>query len=105
MILIPAISPLGRALEPSGQFSVNSMYYYLLQGAAWPCARFIWKACLPLKIKIFTWQLAINRLPNSEQINHRHGPTDGFCVLCGQVESADHIFFSCGFAAFYVEWG
>jgi hypothetical protein len=109
MILISAISPLGRtagqdrvswALEPSGKFSVNSMYYYLLQGAAWPCARFIWKACLPLKIKIFTWQLAINCLPSSEQINHRHGPTEGFCVLCGQVESADHIFFSCGFAAF-----
>jgi hypothetical protein len=62
--------------------------------------QFIWKACLPLKIKIFTWQLAINCLPSSEQINHRHGPTDMFCVLCGQIESADHIFFSCGFAAF-----
>jgi hypothetical protein len=53
-----------------------------------------------LKIKIFISQLAINRLPSSEQINHRHGPTDGFCVLWAQVESADHIFFSCGFAAF-----
>jgi hypothetical protein len=66
------------ALEPSGQFSVNSMYRCLLHGAAWPCARFIWKANLPLKIKIFTWQLATNRLPSCEQINHRHGPTDGF---------------------------
>jgi hypothetical protein len=53
-----------------------------------------------LKIKIFTWQLAINRVPSSEQMNHMHGPTDGFCVLCGQIESADHIFFSCGFAGF-----
>jgi hypothetical protein len=53
-----------------------------------------------LKIKIFTWQLAINRLPSSEQINHRCGPTDGLCVMCGQVESADHIFFSCAFATF-----
>jgi hypothetical protein len=76
------------------------MYNSLLQGAAWPCAKFIWKACLPLKIKIFTWQLAINRLPSSEQINHRCGPTDGLCVMCGQVESANHIFFSCAFAAF-----
>jgi hypothetical protein len=71
------------ALEPSGLFSVNSMYNHLLQGAAWPCAKFIWKAKLPLKIKIFTWQLAINRLPCSEQINHRFGPSDGLCVLCG----------------------
>jgi hypothetical protein len=53
-----------------------------------------------LKIKIFTWQLAINRLPSSEQINHRCGPTDGLCVMCGQVESADHIFFYCAFDAF-----
>jgi hypothetical protein len=76
------------------------MYNHLLQGATWPCAKFIWKAILPLKIKIFTWQLAINRLPCSEQINHRFGPSDGLCVMCGQVESADHIFFACAFAAF-----
>jgi hypothetical protein len=81
-------------------FSVSSMYNHLLQGEAWPCAKTIWKASLPLKIKIFTWQLAINRLPSSEQINHRSGPSDGLCVMCGQVESADHIFFSCAFAAF-----
>jgi hypothetical protein len=88
------------ALEPSGQFLVNSMYKLLLQGPAWPCAKLIWKANLPLKIKIFTWQLAIDRLPSSEQINHRHGPTDSFCVMCGHVESTDHIFFKCGFAIF-----
>jgi hypothetical protein len=63
-------------------------------------SKIIWKASLPLKIKIFTWQLAIDRLPSSEQINHRFGPSDGLCVMCGQVETANHIFFSCAFAAF-----
>jgi hypothetical protein len=76
------------------------MYKRLLQGVAWPCAKIIWKAKLPLKIKIFTWQMAIGRLPSSEQINHRHGPTDGTCALCGQVETVDHIFFSCVLAKF-----
>jgi hypothetical protein len=36
-----------RALEPSGEFLVNSMYKRLLQGAAWPCAKIIWKSNLP----------------------------------------------------------
>jgi hypothetical protein len=69
------------------------MYKRRLQGDSWPCAKTIWKARLPLKIKIFTWQMAIGRLPIFEQIKHRHGPTDGMRVLCGQIESVDHIFF------------
>jgi hypothetical protein len=70
------------------------MYKRLLQGAVWPCVKIIWKAKLSLKIKIFNWQMIIDRLPSSEQINHRHGQTDGICALCGQIETVHHIFFN-----------
>jgi hypothetical protein len=51
----------------------------------------IWAAKLPLKIRIFTWQLALNCLPSSAA---RHGPGTGRCSLCGEVEDASHIFFN-----------
>jgi hypothetical protein len=76
------------------------MYKRLLQGAAWPCEKIIWKAKLPMYTKIFIWQMAICRLPSSEQINHIHGLTDGKCALCGEIETINHIFFSCALAKF-----
>ena len=44
--------------------------------------------------------MARNRLPSSEQIHIRHGPSNGLCVICGEVEDADHIFFNCVLAKF-----
>jgi hypothetical protein len=88
------------ALEPSRGFSTSSLYQKLCQGEACTFANDIWSAHIPLKVKIFTWQLARNRLPTNEQLARRHGPTNGQCVLCGLPESADHLFFSCHLAKF-----
>jgi hypothetical protein len=88
------------ALEPSGGFSTSSLYRKLCQGEACSYANDIWSANIPLKVKIFTWQLARNRLPTNEQLARRHGPSNGQCVLCGLPESADHLFFSCHLAKF-----
>jgi hypothetical protein len=44
--------------------------------------------------------MAKGRLPSNAQINRRHGATDGSCALCGQLETVDHIFFTCDLAAF-----
>ena len=88
------------ALEPSGSYSVASMYWQLSHGATVAHAQDLWGARLPLKIKIFTWQLALDRLPAGKQLAERHGPSDGHCALCGEVEDATHIFFSCSLARF-----
>ena len=66
------------------------MYHKLAQGAT-----VAHSSELPLKIKIFLWQLILDRLPASKQVAAKHGPSDGRCVLCGEVEDATHIFFSC----------
>jgi hypothetical protein len=52
-------------LEPSGIFSVQSLYAKLSQGATVAHHKDVWSAKVPLKIKIFAWQLIIDRLPSS----------------------------------------
>jgi hypothetical protein len=87
-------------LDPSGEFTVNSMYNKLSQGASVAHFKDLWVAKLPLKIKIFSWQLALGRLPSSELIASRHGPASGRCALCNRPEDVNHIFFSCSPARF-----
>ena len=57
--------------------------------------RDIWGARLPLKLKNFTWQLALDRLPAGKQLAERKGSSNGRCRLCGEIEDTTHIFFSC----------
>nr|XP_020188520.2 uncharacterized protein LOC109774221 [Aegilops tauschii subsp. strangulata] len=54
----------------SGKFTVRSLYRRLCQGPSLP-AYGLWKARLPLKIKVFFWQLFRNRLPTSDNVAKR----------------------------------
>jgi hypothetical protein len=60
----------------------------------------IWKIREPQKIKIFLWQFLRGRLPAGDRLIKRHGPSDGFCSLCGEWEDCKHIFFDCPLAKF-----
>jgi hypothetical protein len=44
--------------------------------------------------------MAKEKMPANEQIQRRHGNSNGQCALCGRVESISHIFFSCVLASF-----
>jgi hypothetical protein len=87
-------------LEHSGRFSVNSMYKLLYQGPLIPLADSIRTTKVPLKIKIFIWQLTRGRLPSNDHILKRRGPSDSMCAPCGLPENVDHIFFQCVLAQF-----
>uniref|UniRef100_A0ACD5VAP6 Uncharacterized protein n=1 Tax=Avena sativa TaxID=4498 RepID=A0ACD5VAP6_AVESA len=82
-------------LQPSGEFSVGSAYRALFQGPELPWTSPLWKAPLPLSIRIFVWQLLRDRLPSGVEVAKRHGPGTGFCPLCGTPETCSHIMFSC----------
>ena len=88
------------SLEVSGQYSVASMYAKLAQGASVAYFCDVWAAKLPQKIKIFSWQLILDRLPSGQVLASRQGPSDGLCALCGMAEDASHMFFSCSLAKF-----
>jgi hypothetical protein len=87
-------------LEQNGSFSVRSMYAMLSKGTTVAHFKDLWEASVPLKIKIFSWQLALDKLPSALQILTRHGPSNGLCALCGAPEDVSHIFFSCSLAIF-----
>jgi hypothetical protein len=51
------------ALESNKRFSTKYLYRFLTDyGVASKMAGYIWKAKLPLKIKVFLWQIFNNKL-------------------------------------------
>jgi hypothetical protein len=88
------------ALEPSGEYSTNSLYSKLSRGGTITHFKEIWRTRVPPKIRVFLWQLIRGRLPSGDQLLKRNGPSDGRCALCGDWETCDHIFFTCHIARF-----
>jgi hypothetical protein len=60
----------------------------------------MWETKLPLKIRIFLWQVINDKIQSAEQLKKREwsGPME--CKLCNQTESVAHIFFHCAIAHF-----
>ncbi|XP_073360357.1 uncharacterized protein [Aegilops tauschii subsp. strangulata] len=58
------------SLSPSGEFSVNSAYQALCRLPVLQWLSPLWKAPMPLKIKIFVWQLLRDRLPSGTEHMH-----------------------------------
>jgi hypothetical protein len=87
-------------LSPSGIFTVKSAYRALCRGPVLTWTSPLWKAPLPLKTKIFVWQLLRDRLPTAVEVAKRHGPGNGQCPLCDVPETTHHIIFTCPAARF-----
>jgi hypothetical protein len=62
--------------------------------------REISKIAVPMKIRIFLWQLVRKRLPSNDNVHRRHGPSNGRCAMCDEFEDTSHIFFRCPLAKF-----
>jgi hypothetical protein len=86
-------------LEKNKEFSTSSLYKELtFPGMVNKWMMNVWRAELPIKIKIFLWQLCNEKIQTAEQLKKRNwvGPVE--CILCGQVESVDHLFIQCAVA-------
>jgi len=103
--LLPESLPGGRDLvswhlTPSGTFSVKSAYRSLFSSPVRAWTSPLWKSPIPLKIKIFVWQLLRDRLPSGVEVRKRQGRGDGLCPMCGIPETGTHILFTCPAARF-----
>ena len=57
------------SLETKGEYSTKSLYRWLsYQGVSDVQLQRIWKLKVPMKIRIFLWQVIQDRLPTREQI-------------------------------------
>jgi hypothetical protein len=66
--LVPGRDKVSWHLEQSGKFSVKSMYASLSLGATVAHFKDMWETNLPLKIKIFSWQLALDKFPPNNRL-------------------------------------
>jgi hypothetical protein len=100
VVLSPSADVITWRLEPSGQFSTSSLYLLLSRGAIVSHFKEVWHARVPPRVRVFLWQLIRGKLPCSEQVAKRLGPSNGECALCDALEDCNHIFFSCSLARF-----
>ena len=75
------------ALESNKRFSTKSLYRFLTDcGVASKMASYIWKAKLPVKIKVFLWQIFNNKLQVAQSLIKRGGKAAGAAVCVGTLK-------------------
>jgi hypothetical protein len=88
-------------LTPSKMFTTGSLYNFLTNGGMESkMAKMIWKCKIPLKIRIFLWQVFQDRLQTGQQLKMMKWGGSEHCYLCGKMENANHLLFDCPMAVF-----
>jgi hypothetical protein len=62
------------SLNQNNIFSTKSMYHWLERNLAGSHNKWIWKAKIPLKIKIFLWQMCQDAVLTRENMKKRNWP-------------------------------
>ncbi|KAL0416100.1 UNVERIFIED_CONTAM: hypothetical protein Slati_3441900 [Sesamum latifolium] len=91
--------------EGSGRFSVCSAYKLACISAAASTSgstarnwRFIWRARVPPKVRLFVWKVCKNALPTMCNLRKRGVEVKEGCVLCdAETESVMHTLILCPF--------
>jgi hypothetical protein len=85
------------------KFTVKSMYQQLTRDEGGQAFQGIWKAKIPLKIKIFMWLVAKRAILTKDNMIIRKWQGDPGCYFYGAGENVDHFLFQCPVAK--VVWG
>lgn len=81
-------------LEKNKIYSTKSLYRFLtFRGAKIARMSKIWKTKIPLKIKIFLWQMEYDKLQTGVCLKKMGWRGSDRCGICGRLEDSDHIFF------------
>ncbi|KAJ1687829.1 hypothetical protein LUZ63_019219 [Rhynchospora breviuscula] len=86
-------------LNANGSFSVSSMYrlqkYYPKEDSALAA---LWSMKIQPRMKIFCWQMAIDKLATIDNLKRRGWQLPNRCILCkNKEETTQHIFGDCIF--------
>jgi hypothetical protein len=91
------------SLNANGRFSTKSIYQHLEKNLAGSHNKWICKANVSLKIKVFFWQLLQNAILTRDNMRRRKWSGSPLCSFCAQNVTARHLFFECSSAK--VVWG
>ena len=86
-------------------FSCKSAFAWLRKDNSFPRnfpAKCIWKLSIPIKVKVFTWLLLLDKLSVHSNLQKRrpyHSLSPGQCIWCKKDnETLNHLFFTCDFS-------
>lgn len=89
------------ALNKSGLFTTSSLYRNIMDpGHRDRRIKEIWEARMPMKVRIFLWQVHKYRIKSADQLKRKNWKGDEHCKMCGESEDANHIIFQCPIAVF-----
>lgn len=95
-----------QCLEKNGHFIVKSMYRHLaFGGVTHRKMHKLWSSRIPLKVKIFLWQIYQNSIQTADQLSARNWKGGVNCIHCGVVEDAKHVLFQCVLVKFAFSLG
>jgi len=94
---------IGWRWNRNGKFSTKSVYEHISHRSCRGDFKHIWKSRLPYKIKIFTWLVENKVVLTRDNLKRKNWPGDPSCCFCPQIETVDHLFFTCPVAR--VTWG
>jgi hypothetical protein len=77
----------------SGQFSAKSVYKDLSSYGIDRSFKHLWKANIPLKIKIWLWLIWHNAIATKDTMTERGWLGNPMCQFCNQNETIHHLFF------------
>jgi hypothetical protein len=60
----------------------------------------IWKSKIPLKVKVFLWQMYHDKLQAAVTLKRRGWQGSPLCCVCNEHETVNHIFFECCFSQY-----
>ena len=83
-------------LEPSGVYTVKSMYVVInFRGITPVNISAVWDIKVPPKIHFFLWLVTHNKLLTRDNLAKRQHLDDLTCLFCNKNETVEHLFFDC----------
>jgi hypothetical protein len=78
-------------LEKKRHYTTKSMYRFLAhRGVINTHMRRLWKTKLPMKLKVFMWQVFHDKLQTGEELKKRNWKGDGKCSICVDREHGSY---------------
>jgi hypothetical protein len=83
-------------ISDSGVYSSQSLYAVLnFRGITHVFLPAVWKLNIPPRVQVFLWLVSHNKILTRDNLAKRQHVNDPSCLFCGEIETMEHLCFSC----------